>query len=131
MCDEALSTSDRISPFIPSDDALRIELQHRRRSSALSANDFVAVVAAAAAAGKYKAPVVLGRQGRGTESIYTFLGRAKAVVPRHVLNVVHERRVGQNGAFAIQPVDGVLEGQLGAAVLLVLSEDTTCIIRIT
>lgn len=58
--------------------------------------------------------------------MYTFLRRAKAVVPRHVLDVVDERRVGQNGAFAIQPVDGVLEGQLGAAVLLVLAEDATC-----
>jgi hypothetical protein len=56
----------------------------------------------------------------------TFFGRAKAVVPRHVLDVVHERRVGQNGAFAIQPVDGVLEGQFSAAVLLILSEDPTC-----
>lgn len=59
---------------------------------------------------------------------FTFFGRAKAVVPRHVLDVVglHERRVGQNGAFAIQPVDGILEGQFGAAVLLILSEDPTC-----
>jgi len=58
--------------------------------------------------------------------VVTFFGRAKAVVPRHVLNVVHKCRVGQNGAFAIQPVDGVLEGQFCAAVLLILSEDSTC-----
>jgi len=55
----------------------------------------------------------------------TFFGRAKTVVSRHVLDVVDERRVGQNGPLTVQPVDGVLECQFGAAVLLILAEDST------
>ena len=58
-------------------------------------------------------------------NVITFFWRAKAVVPRHVLDIVHECRIGQNGAFAIQPVDGVFEGQFSAAVLLILSENST------
>ena len=57
---------------------------------------------------------------------FTSFGSAEAVVSRHVLDVVNQRRVGQKGALEIQTVHGVLEGQFGARVLLILAEYSSC-----
>ena len=56
----------------------------------------------------------------------TFLWSAKTVVSRHVLDVVDERRIWQDGPLAVQPVDGVFEGQFCTAPLLILAKYSSC-----
>jgi len=49
----------------------------------------------------------------------------ETVVLGDILNVVDEGRFGQQRFVLVDPEDRVLEGQLSAAVLLVLGEDGT------
>lgn len=61
-----------------------------------------------------------------SKSLLTFFGGPEAVVPRHVLDVVDERRVRQQLPVLVDLVDGVLEGQLDARILLVLGKYSPC-----
>lgn len=54
----------------------------------------------------------------------------EAVVPRHILYIVYQRCPGQEGLVSVDSVNGVFEGQLYGAVLLIFREDRTCNINI-
>lgn len=56
---------------------------------------------------------------------FTFLGRMKRIVFRHVLDVVNQSCVRQYDFVLINFIHSVLEGQLGAAIPLVMSENGT------
>lgn len=56
----------------------------------------------------------------------TLLGGVEGVVPRDVLYVEDERRVGQDDAVVVDLVHCVLEGQLRSRVPLVLRQDGSC-----
>lgn len=55
----------------------------------------------------------------------TFLRGVKGIIFRHVLDIVLQRGLGQNNFLLVDLVNGVLEGQLRAAILLVMSEYST------
>jgi len=63
---------------------------------------------------------------RGRYYYLTFLGGAETVISRHILYVVHQCRVREQGLVLVDSVHGVLEGQLSAAVLLVFGEYGPC-----
>jgi len=58
-------------------------------------------------------------------AVCTFFRGPKTVVLGDILNVVDESGVGQQRFVLVDSVDRVLEGQLSAAVLLVLGENGT------
>jgi hypothetical protein len=63
---------------------------------------------------------------RGRYYYLTFLGGAETVISRHILYVVHQCRVREQGLVLVDSVHGVLEGQLSATVLLVFGEYGPC-----
>lgn len=57
--------------------------------------------------------------------ILTLLRRVEGIIFRHVLDVVLQRGLRQYNFVLVDLVNGVLEGQLRAAILLVMSEYST------
>lgn len=56
---------------------------------------------------------------------FTFLRCVEGIIFRHVLDVVLQRGIRQYNFVLVDLVNGVLEGQLRAAILLVMSEYST------
>lgn len=59
------------------------------------------------------------------KQMITFFRRVEGVIFRHILYIVLQRRFWQDEPLLVDFVDGILEGQLRTAILLVMSEYST------